>query len=289
MLAPPTSHRVCERHSVVALQADGAEVFRTRKRDRVRKALAGVFTPSRRSKDAAPDKTVLSWHDSGIRLGRPAATDSAVVSSYDSGTRLSQPAAGRSSSAQQEAATEMDAATERIVASSDDPGAEQATASEDGSPAALIKSVYSKFEGELQAEELAWLTPEIAAVYVARHTAPADQLQMLSDTVKWRVARRAVLATRECEACAKNPRAHDARIFGVDDDDDVVLMNCFALSRDYTPRGVTDHLACLFERAIDEYEKPARAVGASPSPDSPGSPDARLRWTWVTRLQTVRP
>lgn len=55
-----------------------------------------------------------------------------------------------------------------------------------------------------------------------------------------------------------------ARIFGVDPDGDCVIMNCFALSRDYSARGVSDHLACLFERAIDEFPT-----------------EGRLRWTWV--------
>ena len=30
-------------------------------------------------------------------------------------------------------------------------------------------------------------------------------------------------------------------------------MNCFMLSQEYSPRGVSDHLACLFERALDLY------------------------------------
>jgi len=57
-------------------------------------------------------------------------------------------------------------------------------------------------------------------------------------------------------------------------------MNCFALSQEYTSQGVTDHLACLFERAIEDYEKPSRAVDDGSS-SVPGSPDDRLRWTWV--------
>lgn len=258
MLAPPSSHRIagCERHSGIKLMAGVAEVPRTRKRDRIRKALGLLPRPN----DVALDHP-----------GMTQPTSSAVISWYDSGFRLSQPANEFTSTA-----PPQHAAIETAVASSHGSGAEQAT-SEDCSSAALIQSVYGKYEGELQEEERAWLTPEIASVYVVRRTAPADQLKMISDTLEWRIRRRKILATRECAACAQNPRSHDARIFGVDGDGDVVIMNCFALSQEYTPRGVTDHLACLFERAIDEFGKPSTAD----APSSPGSADARLRWTWV--------
>jgi len=179
--APPSSHQfaIRERHSCIALKADdGTDAPRTRKRDRVRKALTNIFT---RRKAMVPDVP-------------------AVTSLYDSGFRLSQP--------QDVAVQPQEIAPESTVASSNDSGSEQASL--DCSSAALIESAYDKFDGELQEEERAWLTPEIASVYVTRRTAPADQLQMLSDTLEWRIRRREILATRECAACAQNPRSHDA-------------------------------------------------------------------------------
>ena len=144
-------------------------------------------------------------------------------------------------------------------------------ADEDDLASALLATVVPQFESELGPEERRWLTRETAQVYVERcRGKPQSKLEkMFSAAVSWRIERRELLSSRDSPHVLRGDlQSHDARIFGQDGDGDCVIMNCFALSRDYSPRGVSDHLACLFERAIGEFPKEAQGKG-------------RLRWTWV--------
>ena len=131
---------------------------------------------------------------------------------------------------------------------------------------ALLAAVRRKFDGTLGAEEHAWLTHDIAAIYVTAKKTESDRVKLLSDAVKWRLKKRALLSSCDCPSCLENALSHDARIFGVDPDGDVVFCNCFALPRELSPQSIAEHMACLFERALHQF---------------PASPPAVRRWTWV--------
>ena len=213
---------------------------RMRKRDRVKRALgdAARRVKSARRNDRAEvpyaRADVVSWYDSGVRLGAEPIAELCLADLSGGGYGVEGDAEPR----------------------------------EDDLTESLLLTIRAEFAGELQPAEERWLTPETAAIYVERCRGKPEEkrVQMLSNAVRWRIQRRSILSSRECPTCSREPRAHDARIFGQDGDGDVVIMNCFALSRDYSPSGVSDHLACLFERAIEQY---------------PATEQGRRRWTWV--------
>ena len=178
---------------------------------------------------------IVSWYDSGVRLSACVPTTMSEEPDGDTGAAVD---------------TSLDV-------------------DEDDPASTLLATVVPQFESELGPEERRWLTRETAQVYVerCRGKPQSKTVKMFSDALSWRIQRREVLSSRDSPHVLRGDlQSHDARIFGQDGDGDCVIMNCFALSRDYSARGVSDHLACLFERAIDEFPKEGQE---------------RLRWTWV--------
>ena len=68
--------------------------------------------------------------------------------------------------------------------------------------------------------------------------------------LQWRIEKRELLSKLVCATCARDPLSHDARVFGVDPEGDIVFSNCFALPHDTTAEYITDHMVCLFERSL---------------------------------------
>ena len=132
----------------------------------------------------------------------------------------------------------------------------------------LLAAIRQKFDGRMQKEEQDWCTLEMAAVYVSCRKRQAERIKMLGSALEWRIRHREMLASRICPSCSANSTSHDARLFGTDAEGDVVLMNCFALPRDLHPKGIANHMALLFERALLHY------------PATPHSLQRR-RWSWA--------
>jgi len=234
---------------------------RLRKRDRVKKAIKRVF----RRDQALHGTEVVTSHTATtvpvqlVKTVHDADANSKAESEIKSRTTDDAAAAAAMSTA----AHVEDASAQ----AADGPAQVEEDAEVEDAAEALLSAVHRQFEGELQAEEERWLTKTMAEVYVARGKTSAKAERLMCDATRWRIDRRAVLASRECPACAGDRSSHDARIFGQDAAGDAVFMNCFALSTEFTPQGVTDHMACLFERAIEHFP--------------PSSEEERLRWTWV--------
>ena len=72
----------------------------------------------------------------------------------------------------------------------------------------------------------------------------------LRQALQWRIEKRELLSKLVCATCARDPLSHDARVFGVDPEGDIVFSNCFALPHDTTAEYITDHMVCLFERSL---------------------------------------
>merc|ERR1712070_1242135 len=122
----------------------------------------------------------------------------------------------------------------------------------------------------LSPQEEAWLSKEILSIYVRARPSLEERTELLKDVLRWRIEKRDLLQRLECPQCLKDPRAHDARMFGVDPEGDIVFSNCFALPHDLTAAAITDHMMCLFERALRDH------------PIEPGAPPRR--WSWVIDL-----
>ena len=118
---------------------------------------------------------------------------------------------------------------------------------------------------EVADPEREWLQNDNLDIYLSIREPPAA-IDMIVAAVKWRLHRRDLLLTLECPKCREEPRSHDARMFGTDPEGDVVFMNCFALPRELSPKWVTNHMACLMERAIRRY---------------PRTSPEHLKWTWI--------
>ena len=78
----------------------------------------------------------------------------------------------------------------------------------------------------------------------------APHLAHLRQALQWRIEKRELLSKLVCATCARDPLSHDARVFGVDPEGDIVFSNCFALPHDTPAEYITDHMVCLFERSL---------------------------------------
>ena len=139
--------------------------------------------------------------------------------------------------------------------------------SNDDDAANLLAAIHEKCGSRMGKEEHDWCTPQLTAVYVSCRKTQPERVKMLGSAIEWRIKHRDLLSCRTCPLCASNPLSHDARIFGTDADGDGVFMNCFALHRSLNSSGIANHMACLFERALQHY------------PAASGSTELR-RWTW---------
>jgi hypothetical protein len=108
---------------------------------------------------------------------------------------------------------------------------------------------------ELQSQELNWLSKDILEIYVNARPTLDKRVGILKDALQWRIQNRELLSNLVCPRCSKNPLSHDARCFGVDEEGDLVFMNCFALPRDLNPDGIAEHMTCLFESALKKYPR----------------------------------
>merc|ERR1711907_130439 len=97
-----------------------------------------------------------------------------------------------------------------------------------------------------------------------------DRLNLMKEVIQWRMEKRDILQHLECETCKANPLSHDARLFGTDADGDLIFSNCFALPHDCSPDAITNHMLCLFERALRDH--PAE------------EPEQIRKWSWVIDL-----
>ena len=140
--------------------------------------------------------------------------------------------------------------------------------SEENAADDLLAAILQKFDGRMQKEEHDWCTLEMATVYVSCRKSHVERVKMLGSALEWRIRRREMLSSRICPSCSANSTSHDARLFGTDAEGDCVFMNCFALPRDLHPKGIANHMACLFERALLHY------------PATPHSLQRR-RWSWA--------
>jgi len=131
-------------------------------------------------------------------------------------------------------------------------------------------SVTDALGEELSRQESRWMTDEVLSIYMAARSSHQERVNLLVEVLKWRVQNRPILGQLVCATCAADPLSHDARLFGADLDGDVVFSNCFVLPRDTTAAGITEHMICLFERALQLY----------PSSD----PQRHRRWSWVLDL-----
>lgn len=127
----------------------------------------------------------------------------------------------------------------------------------------------------LTAQEIDWLTDEVLRIYVVARDTHEERLQILTEVptphghtetcfllrsspsprpsrqaLQWRIEKRELLSNLVCATCARDPLSHDARVFGVDPEGDMVFSNCFALPHDTTADYITDHMVCLFERSL---------------------------------------
>lgn len=127
---------------------------------------------------------------------------------------------------------------------------------------ALAAAVHDTLGDAIGPAEKAWLQqPETLTVFATLSGSKADREHALCCTLRWRIEQRALLSSLMCSHCAANPRSHDCRIFGTDLDGDAVLMNCFALPEEMTSAGVTEHLTCVLERAMQAYPGTAERPG----------------------------
>merc|ERR1712194_412840 len=94
-----------------------------------------------------------------------------------------------------------------------------------------------------------------------------------------------------CRWCRDNPLSHDARCFGVDGDGDPVFMNCFLLPRQLDPESIYQHMTCLMEKILREYDRAPgeprwcrEQLQSSSSSQYLRKKRRWLRWTWVVDL-----
>eukprot|EP00928_Gymnodinium_smaydae_P071478 TRINITY_DN55043_c0_g1_i1.p1 TRINITY_DN55043_c0_g1~~TRINITY_DN55043_c0_g1_i1.p1 ORF type:complete len:308 (+),score=35.68 TRINITY_DN55043_c0_g1_i1:61-984(+) len=141
----------------------------------------------------------------------------------------------------------------------------------------LLFAARAHFKDRMTKLEESWLTDEELGIYVRARKTIAERLEILVPALEWRISNRAVLDECRCPCCERNPKAHDARLFGFDLDGDYVFMNCFALPQEVSPEGVIRHMTCLIEKALREY--PARPI----TYEEDGHPRVRT-WTFVFDL-----
>lgn len=130
----------------------------------------------------------------------------------------------------------------------------------------------------LTQQEEEWMTDEVLGIYVRARQTDQERLDSIVPALRWRVANREALKSRECPYCLRDPNSHDARLFGFDREGDFVFMNCFELPRDISVESVTRHMTCLLERALREFPDQAQSVL-----EADGHPKTR-QWTFIFDL-----
>merc|ERR1740121_3435658 len=121
------------------------------------------------------------------------------------------------------------------------------------------------------------MSDEVMGIYVRARATLQERVDILVPALEWRIAHREVLASRECTYCTADPLSHDGRLFGFDREGDYVFMNCFELPHNISPDSVTEHVTCLLERALCEFQEAPAVLEAD------GHPRVRT-WTYIFDL-----